>query len=367
VLRVLADASCLRDRRRDAGIGRYATLLLDALRDVPDLAVTPVVPRRPPRSESRPGRWMHAQPLLAWRALRERPSLLHGLGGEPALGWPSGRQVVTVHDLELRGAAAGWAGPRGRALRAYTAAVERLLRRCGALIAVSEVVATEVCDALGVERSRVHVVPHGVTPGFDATPRDGDAALRASAGVTGDDVAAPYVVWVGSLRSHDPRKALDALLEAAAGLGPRAVRLVLVGAPGAETRRVAAVARRHQLHVVLPGHVADATLAALLRGAAAAVVPSLHEGFGLPALEAMACGAPLVASRAGNLPALVGDAALLVAPGDAGTLQAGLAAVLGDAVLAATLREAGPHRAAGFTWRRTAEATAAVYRSLAAR
>jgi len=117
--------------------------------------------------------------------------------------------------------------------------------------------------------------------------------------------------------------------------------------------------------VTLPGHVSDPSLAALLRGCAAAVVPSLHEGFGLPALEALACGAPLVAARAGNLPALVGDAALLVEPGSAEGLRAGLSAALGDSVLAATLREAGPHRAAQFSWRRAAEATAAVYRTVA--
>ena len=362
MLRVLADASCLCDRRREAGIGRYATLLLDALAELPDLSVTPVVPRRPPRSESRPGRWVHAQPLLAWRAVRERPALLHGLSGEPALGWPPGRQVVTLHDLELRGTAAGMPGPRGRALRAYTVSVERLLRRCGAVIAVSEVVAAEVCSAIGVEASRVHVVPHGVTPGFEALPRAEDAALREACGVVG---AEPYLLWVGSLRSHDPRKALDVLLDAVAGMGPRAVRLVLVGAAGAETRRVAAVARRSQIAVTLPGHVSDPSLAALLRGCAAAVVPSLHEGFGLPALEALACGAPLVAARAGNLPALVGDAALLVEPGSAEGLRAGLSAALGDSVLAATLREAGPHRAAQFSWRRAAEATAAVYRTVA--
>lgn len=362
MLRVLADASCLRDRRREAGIGRYATLLLGALAELPDLSVTPVVPKRPPRSESRPGRWMHAQPLLAWRALRERPALLHGLSGEPALGWPPGRQVVTLHDLELRGTAAAMAGARGRALRAYTASVERLLRRCGALVAVSEVVADEACEVIGVERSRVHVVPHGVTPGFDAAPHPEDAALREACGVG----SGGYLLWVGSLRSHDPRKALDVLLDAVAAMGPRAVRLVLVGAAGAETRRVAAVARRSQLSVLLPGHVPDASLAALLRGCAAAVVPSLHEGFGLPALEALACGAPLVAARAGNLPALCGDAALLVEPGSAEALGAGLSAVLGDAVLAATLREAGPHRAAQFSWRRAAEGTAAVYRAVAA-
>ena len=366
MLRVLADASCLRDRRREAGIGRYATLLLAALADlepdVPDVSVVPFVPRRPPRSESRPGRWMHAQPGIAWQAMRLRPSVVHGLGGEPVVGWPPSRQVVTVHDLELRSWAGAAGGVRGGVARGYAAGLQLLLRRCGALIAVSSVVADEVRAALPVDESRVHVVPHGVTPGFVAAAGPDDEVLRAACGVPAGGT--PYVVWVGSLRSHDPRKALDVLLEAVAGLGPRAVRLVLVGAPGAETRRVAALARRWQLEVVLPGHVGDATLAALLRGCGCAVVPSLHEGFGLPALEAMACGAPLVATRAGNLPALVGDAGLLVEPGSAEALQAGLASVLGDSVLAATLREAGPHRAAQFSWRRAAEATVAVYRAV---
>jgi glycosyltransferase involved in cell wall biosynthesis len=365
VLRVLADASCLRDGRREAGIGRYATLLLDALADVPDVAVAAVVPGRAPLSESRPGRWAQAQPLLAWQAWRSRPAVVHGLGGEPVLGWAPSRQVVTVHDLELGGAARGLVGPRGFGLRGYARGMELLLRRCGALIAVSEVVADEVCATLGVERSSVHVVPHGVTPGFIAAAGVDDESLRAASGVPSGAGVPRYVVWTGSLRSFDPRKALDVLVAAVAGLGPRAVRLVLAGAPGAETQRVGELARRAGVDVVLPGRVPDATLAALLRGCVAAVVPSLHEGFGLPALEAMACGAPLVVTRAGNLPALVGDAARVVEPGNVDALRDALASVIGDAVLAATLREAGPHRAAQFTWRRTAEATAAVYRTVA--
>jgi glycosyltransferase involved in cell wall biosynthesis len=365
VLRVLADASCLRDARRDAGIGRYASLLLDALAEVPDVAVEAVVPRRPPRSESRPGRWMHAQPGLVRRALHERPDVVHGLGGEPVAGWPGRRQVVTLHDVELWRPSVAAGGLRGAVLGGYARYVERRLRRCAALLAISAVVADEAVSLLGVEPSRVHVVPHGAPPGFAASPSERDEALRAACGVAAAD--GPYLMWTGSLRSRDPRKALDVLLDAVAGLGPRAVRLVLAGAPGAETRRVAAMARRAQVHVLMPGHVPDESLAALLRGAAGVVVPSLHEGFGLPALEAMACGAPLVATRAGNLPALVDDAGVLVEPGSADALREGIAAVLGDAALAARLRSAGPRRAEEFSWRRTAEQTVEVYRLVAQR
>jgi glycosyltransferase involved in cell wall biosynthesis len=367
VLRVLADASCLRDARRDAGIGRYASLLLDALASVPDVSVDAVIPRRPPRSESRPGRWMHAQPALVRRALRERPDVVHGLGGEPVFGWPAARQVVTLHDVELwrSGPVGGASGARGAMLGGYARSIERRLRRCAALLAISSVVADEAVALLGVEPSRVHVVPHGVPPGFSATPSARDEALREAYGVA--TVDGPYLMWTGSLRSRDPRKALDVLVEAVAGLGPRAVRLVLAGAPGAETRRVAAMARRSQVHVLMTGHVPDESLAALLRGAAGVVVPSLHEGFGLPALEAMACGAPLVATRAGNLPALVGDAGVLVEPGSAEALRSGIASVLGDAALAARLREAGPLRAEQFSWQRAAELTVEVYRAVAQR
>jgi glycosyltransferase involved in cell wall biosynthesis len=161
------------------------------------------------------------------------------------------------------------------------------------------------------------------------------------------------------MRSHDPRKALGVLVEAIAGL--EGVTLVLAGQRGEAADMVAAHAARAGVPAVFTGYVPDQALAALMRGAAAVVLPSLHEGFGLPALEAMACGAPLVASRAGNLPGLVGEAGVLVEPGDPAGLAQALRAVLDDAALAARLREAGPRRAEPYSWRRTAEATVAVY------
>ena len=114
--------------------------------------------------------------------------------------------------------------------------------------------------------------------------------------------------------------------------------------------------------LVQPGFVPDEDLAALLRGAAAVALPSLSEGFGLPVLEALASGAPLVATRVGDIAELAGDAALLVAPEDGRELSEALSAVMSSEPIAARLRAEGPARAAPYTWERTARETAAVYR-----
>ena len=118
------------------------------------------------------------------------------------------------------------------------------------------------------------------------------------------------------------------------------------------------------LHVL--GFVPDDDLPALLTAAEVFVFPSLYEGFGLPPLEAMACGTPVVASDSSSLPEVLGDAALLVPPGDVAALAGALARLLDDGALRARLRERGLARAASFTWERTARATLAAYREAAA-
>jgi glycosyltransferase involved in cell wall biosynthesis len=307
--------------------------------------------------ESWPVRWLHAQPSILASALRVRPDIVHAPGGDPVAGWPAARQVVTLHDV------VPWTAPEysGRRLLGAWLSLEALrLRRCGAIIADSSTVAEEAVGILGIERSRVHVVPLGVDPVFDASTRTGDPADRAGAGVA---EAGRYVLWAGSLVSHDPRKALDVLVEAIAALTRRRpeLTLVLAGAGGPEGERVAALSDGLGVRTVRTGFVADATLAALYRGAAAVAIPSRHEGFGLPALEAMACGAPVIASRAGNLEALVEGAGVLVPAGDAGALARALEAVLSDPALAARLAAQGPEHAAGFTWAHAAERTLEVY------
>ncbi|HEX6537890.1 MAG TPA: glycosyltransferase family 1 protein [Candidatus Dormibacteraeota bacterium] len=361
MVRVLIEASCMVDARRDAGIGRYARHLTDALADIPDVDVRLAQPLRPPRSESRPGRFIHAQPAALRAATRMKPDLIHGVGGEPVAGFPLARQVVTVHDVEMwrQGAATE---RRDVALKAYGMTLATLLRECGAIIAVSRASANEAVATLGLRRERVRVVPEGVSPDFSATASGLDREVLRELGLA----PGGYILWAGSLRRHDPRKGLDVLVDAVARLGGDGLPLALAGSAGAEADRLLDVAARRGCRLVLCGRRADSELAALYRNAAVFALASTHEGFGLAALEAMACGAPVVATAVGNLPDLCGDAALLVPSGDAAVIASALRAVLGVGRRAAAMRRAGVERAAGFTWDRAARETVGVYRSLVA-
>lgn len=361
-LRVLADASALADGRRDAGIGRYIRELTAALAEIEDIQLTIETPKQRPWSDSRPGRFLRAQPGLLRTARRLKPDVAHGLGGEPIVGLSSSRQVVTIHDVEMW-RATGPTRPRDVVLRAYAMSLLGLYRRCAALIAVSRASAEEAITTLDVAPERVHVVPEGVSPVFTSAATDDDIIRRRAIGVPEQ----PYVLWTGSLRHSDPRKGLDVLLEALSRLRPAQPTLVMAGPAGEESRRIAWEAQRLSLVVILTGARSDDDLAALYRGATAMVLSSNHEGFGLPVLEAMACGAPVVATSVGNLPDLAGDVALLVPPRDPAALAGGLRMVLEDRERANRMREAGPVRAAGYTWSRAAALTADVYRAVAGR
>ena len=353
-LRVLLEASCLADGRRDAGIGRYANQLIEALREVPGIELMPSIPPSPPWSEARPARFLRAQPHVLADAMSWHPHLIHGLSGEPVVGFPTSRQVVTLHDVEM------WRGDSAH--RLYGSLLAPVIRSCAAFIAVSESTRQDALDVLRLDPSRIHVAPLGVGPVFSSRPKLRDARIAEALGL--DE---PYALWVGSLRSRDPRKGLDTLLEAMARLPGGGPPLGLVGALGPEADRVAAEAWRRHVRIVLCGSVDDADLASLYRQAAVVVLPSTHEGFGLTALEAMASAAPLVATRVGNLPRLTLDVAVLVPPGDPVALAAAIESVLAEPVRAARMRHAGVDRASGYSWARTAALTAEVYQEVALR
>jgi glycosyltransferase involved in cell wall biosynthesis len=357
-LRVLLEASCLADARRDGGIGRYARQLFEALGGIGGLDVTQSVPDSPGWSESRPARFLRAQPHVIADALAQHPHLVHGVGGEPVVAFPMARQVVTLHDVEMW---RRWSpGASATGLRLYGAALASALRHCAGVIAVSSTTRDEAIDTLRLDPARVHVVPHGVSPSFSGRPKLRDARVAEAVGLEGE-----FVLWVGSLRWRDPRKGLDTLLAALQLLGDSAPPLALVGALGPEADRLAADAWRRRVGLVLCGATDDADLASLYRRASVLALPSTHEGFGLTALEAMASAVPVVATAVGNLPDLTAGVAMLVPPNDPPALAEALAAVLGDPVQSARMRHAGIARAAEYSWARSAAATAGVYREVA--
>ncbi len=262
--------------------------------------------------------------------------------------------VLTVHDLSFARAPELL---RARDRLLFRRFVPGSLRRARRIIAVSEFTRRDLADAYDVPLDRITAIPNGVGEAFRPLPD----ARRLAAERLG--LAEEYVLFVGALA---PRKNPLALLEAfarVARLGG-AHQLVLAGADrgsGAAMRR-----RADELGLTgrlrLLGHVAEADLPALYGAAEAVCVPSLYEGFGLPALEAMACGTPVIASGTTGLGEAVGEAALTFDPRSVAEIADALERVLGDASLREHLVAAGRARAAAFTWRRSAEATAQVYR-----
>jgi glycosyltransferase involved in cell wall biosynthesis len=254
--------------------------------------------------------------------------------------------VVTIHDLFF----IGYPGRR-RPLydRVMTALARVYARGAAAVVTDSEHSRRAIVTRLGLPAERVAAIPVGLGREFTPTPPSVAQRDRYSLGPR-------YALYVGNFLPH---KNLPRLLRAWAALPPSirgTHRLVLAG--GDHGRRPALQALARELGVTasvgFPGLVADADLPAVYGGAAALVMPSLEEGFGLPALEAMACGAPVIASRRGALPEVVGDAGVLVDPDRDDALAAALTRVLASETVRADLSRRGLARAAGFTVERTA-------------
>ena len=358
VIRVALDASPTTDGRRYAGIGRYVAELIDALRRLEgQVELHLAAPCGTARSDRWPYRWVRGQLPIARTVCRTRPHLVHALASEATLCFPLDRQVVMVHDT------VPWTGP-SRSLgptRAYLELQRRLLPRVGAVIVPSQPVIADVTRELDVPRDRIIAIPHGISPVFSPEPRAEDVAALARVGIRWS----PYLLWVGSLYGPDPRKGLDVLFDAVRSIEPASRPLVvLAGRTGEGSDWARRRAARDGIDLDLPGYVEDADLSALYRRAAVVVVPSRHEGFGLPALEAMACGAPLVVTDAGSLPSVVDDAAAVVPGDDAAALAEAVRGLLADTVLQDRLRTRGPRRAASFSWETAARQTAEVYEKL---
>lgn len=313
------------------------------------------------RIASRP---MAARPLRALWKRTDRPTVEAWTGPIDVVWGPNfvvpparrAARLATVHDLTCV------RYPRlcTRDVLEYPGLLRRALAGGAHLHVVSRFVADEVVDLLGAPAERVHVVRNGIDPGVVA---GGDpAAGRALAG------AERYIVAIGTI---EPRKDHPTLVRAFDGL--RSVdpdlRLVLAGADGwgvealehALTRSRAAAAGR----IIRLGFVNDTARKHLLAGAVALAYPSVYEGFGLPPLEAMATGTPVVATRAGALPEVLGEAADLVDVGDADALAGALARVVTDDAHRADLVARGHLRVGGLGWPAAQEELATLLRALA--
>jgi glycosyltransferase involved in cell wall biosynthesis len=360
VLRVGFDGRALASPA--AGVRRYSYELFGALASLNHLtvvaigapagaAVPPGVERAPgaPSLPTNPGWMLTGLPRAARRArldLFHAPSYTAPFGGPRPL-------VLTIHDISYERHPEWYPYRRDPLRRAF---YRRSAGAADRIITDSSFSKAEIVDAYGVSPDIVDVVPLAASPVF---------ARQTAA--TAAPASAPYVLHVGDLH---PRRNLEIAARAVLQVRHRSeafarLQLVLAGVDrgiGGSLARLGDLSPLGRDLVRLLGSTDDAALSDLYRGATALVYPSRYEGFGLPLVEAMSCGTPVIASRAASIPEVTGDAAILLDPDDEAAWAGAIEAVLRpETGTAARLREAGLRRAAQFSWRRAAEATEAVY------
>lgn len=291
-----------------------------------------------------------------WRLWRDRVDVVHVQYFQPPV-CPC-RVVSAVHDIAFERFPQTFSPTQRLYMRTL---IPLLARRADAVLTVSLYSKDDICERYGIPAERVHAIPVSHDPAYRPVV-DGD---RLVATRKRHSLPERFVLFVSRL---DPRKNLTGLLEAMSRLGPHYgdVGLVVVGKKG--LGYLAAVERMRELglepRVHFTGYVPIEEIVDLYNLADVFVYPSFFEGFGMPPLEAMACGAPVVASNVTSIPEVVGDAGLLIDPGDSDAVADAIRRVLDDEELAAELRAKGLARAAEFSWERTARETYRVYRAV---
>lgn len=363
-----------------AGIGRYTRSLVDALGRVDkDDDITLFSAERPTHERGFPaarrfrtviGPLDNRRMTILWHRLGAplpietfagRADVLHApdFSLPPTLG---ARTVVTIHDLAFM-THPECAVP---ALRAYlNRVVPRAARRADQIIAVSQRTADDLVELLGVEPKKITVIHLGVDPSVQRV----EDADRLSAAVTRYGLRRPFVLAVGTI---EPRKNFARLIEAFSLAKERIggpAQLVIAGRKGWLYDDVFQAVDRLGVRddVRFLDYIPDGDLPTLYSLAAVVAMPSLYEGFGIPIVEAMACGAPVVASSAGSLPEIVGDAGLLAAPADVDALADALTRAVSDETLRAQMIARGRVRAQRFDWDEAARQHVAVYHAVARR
>ncbi|MFN8500887.1 glycosyltransferase family 4 protein [Kouleothrix sp.] len=363
--------------RAPTGIGRYVIELARALAALPG---APELVLLTTEQEDPHGLWNmfehHALPgcrllpalmtlgnaAISQAAARYRLDVVHDPNSiVPFLGPPLGaRRVATIHDAfsfvcpETQSQLDNWR---------YRWMLPVALRRADYVITNSQQSFHDIARYLRVPQARMAIIPYGMHARLAPVPagRERDAILARYG------VRPPFLLYVGGINA---RKNIARLFEAYARVREQRpdVTLVVGGQRQWRVAEIDATFRRLNIepHVHFTGYLPHDDLPALYSAAEAFVFPSLYEGFGLPPLEAMACGAPTITSNVSSLPEVVADAALTVDPYDVGALVAAMLRVLGDAALRDDLRQRGVARAAQFSWGRAAHETLALYRQVVA-
>lgn len=333
---------------QSTGFGRYVSQLLGAMERV--LPATDSIARITSirKNLRTPTRILWDQvglPLVAWR---KKPDVLFVPAFSSPLVW-RGPLVMTSHDL------IGLLFPQyfSRSARFYWHDVlPRTLKHANRIVAISEATKKDLMRLLGIPAERITVTPLAADPRFSPhTDAAAETAVRRKF-----NLPRPFCLAVGTI---EPRKNLPFLVEAFSTAKREDHDLVIVGKPGWDAETL--YKRIRQLHVAQRVHVLEyvdeADLLTMLRMSTALLFPSRYEGFGLPVLEAMASGTPVVSSTAASLPEVGGDAVLYADPQDLDAWRDHISRVIGDAQLRGQLREKGLARAATFTWERTAQLT----------
>ena len=358
------------------GIGRYVEQLSQALISGYPEVEWVLLPGRsePPWLASLPGKAAVIRPAgqaknRVVRANLALPGLLaaHGIDVHhapdnlslPLLAARRTARVVTIHDLIpiLLPHTVEWKH------RLITRVIlEASVRRADAVIVPSEATRRDILERYPAAEGKVFVTPEGVDESFRPAPAGEVERVRRAHGLPGE-----YLLFLGTL---EPKKNLPALLRAYAAARSRAPSLpplVVAGKTGWIYEPIFETWRELRLQeaVRFLGFVPNADVVPLMSGARAFLFPSLYEGFGLPVLEAMACGTPVITSNVSSLPEVAGDAAITVDPHSVEELAHAIEKLAFDDTLHRALRERGLRRAAVFTWRRCAEQTMEVYRRVA--
>jgi len=358
-----------------AGVGRYVLSLANSLAhcipasDSMDLVYFDFMGRADP--SGLPSRFVRPVRLVpgrliqySWKTLRWPPYTAFAPGADvyhfPNFILPPVRKgarcAVTIHDLSfIRHPEFA----EERNLAYLRAGIQRTARSADAVLTVSSFSAREIEELLGVPRSRIHTTLLGVAPFFKPLPAAAAAAEVAALGID-----RPFILTVGTI---EPRKNLPFLVEVFSRLRAFDGLLVIAGSTGWKyadsIRAIENSSAATRIRRVT--HVGDRLLPALYSAASAFVTTSHYEGFGLPPLEAMACGTPVISSSGGSLPEIVGEAGLVLRGFDSEEWAAALDSALADTGLRSRMTADGLKRAAGFTWRKTAEQTLQAYRSIA--